>query len=106
MGNMDKAKGKSFSMSPRWLSALSEKHLTDFRSDLTYLAKKFGLCEGGLVNKANLPGHLEIRLVADDAAVLDAAKTELTQSGILDHYMGTASSTAMKSQSSEVCKDP
>merc|ERR1711870_107192 len=56
-------------------------------------ATKFDLTEAVLIRPTS-SSTLQIRLVANAAAVLDNAKVELMQSGLLDHYMAHISSHA------------
>merc|ERR1712150_403987 len=53
--------------------------------------KKFDLIEAVLACPTST-STLHIRLVADAVAVLDRAKVELMQSGLLEHYMAQISS--------------
>merc|ERR1712087_948521 len=70
----------------------------DFRGDLKHLGTTFGLIEAILANAPSC-GTLEIRLVAFCAPTLEAAKAELMQSGLLEHYMAQVRSQSSSSSS-------
>lgn len=75
-------------LAPKWLLTLSADQLEDLKSDLKFLASKCELSEVMLVSAS---GTVQIKLCADDPARLQEGKAELTESGLLDHYMALAS---------------
>lgn len=88
----------SFALAPRRLTALSRQQVQDFNSDLKFLAHKFGLNEAELACCKS--GRLKITLSADEPDELISAKTELTQSGLLEYYMKQASKEATEDEAS------